>query len=250
MNTASAAPDGSAVVNAGPVQPVLRAVDLTVGYSAIPVIRNLNLEVHSGEIVALLGPNGAGKSTTLAALCGELEPLSGHVDWMGERSSDPPHRRARQGLGFVTEERSIIRGLTTRDNLKLGRGSIDAALALMPELEPMLNRRAGLLSGGQQQMLALACALSQSPRALLVDELSLGLAPLIVGRLLRVLEEAAQSGKGILLVEQHVRQALRVADRAYVLLRGQVALEGTGRELAKRQDEIEALYLSDGDHNV
>ena len=250
MTRASAAANGSARVNAGPDHPVLRAANLTVGYGAIPVIHNLNLEVHTGEIVALLGPNGAGKSTTLAALCGELELLSGHVEWMGERSSDPPHRRARQGLGFVTEERSIIRGLTTRDNLKLGRGSIDAALALMPELERLLNQRAGLLSGGQQQMLALACALSQSPRALMVDELSLGLSPLIVARLLRVLEEAAQSGKGILLVEQHVRQALRVANRVYVLIRGQVALEGTGCELAKRQDEIEALYLSDGDQNV
>lgn len=223
---------------------VLEATDLSAGYGSSPVIKKLNLHVGAGEVVALLGPNGAGKTTTLAALCGELEPLDGAVRWNAEVWRAAPHRRVRAGLGYVTEERSIIRGLTVLGNLKLGRTPIAKAVALMPELERLMNRPAGLLSGGEQQMLALARAMCRDPHVLMVDELSLGLAPIIVNRLMETLRQAAQSGTGVLLVEQHVRQVLRLANRVYVLVRGEVAFEGEAGELLQDPGKVEALYLS------
>jgi branched-chain amino acid transport system ATP-binding protein len=155
----------------------------------------------------------------------------------------PLHRRARRGLGLITEERAVFRQLSTETNLALGAGGVNGALGVFPELERLLDRKAGLLSGGEQQMLVLARALAARPRLLLVDELSLGLAPLMVTRLLTAIGEAASDGMSVLLVEQHARQALEVADRAYVLLRGAIELEGTGAELLARLPEIERTYL-------
>jgi branched-chain amino acid transport system ATP-binding protein len=215
---------------------------LTVGYGDVPVVRGIDLQVGAGELVALLGPNGAGKTTTMLALGGVLE-ASGEVRLDGRPLRGPLERRVRRGLGFITEERAVFRRLSTRTNLSLGPAGLDGALALFPELERLLDRPAGLLSGGEQQMVVLARALAAEPRLLLVDELSLGLAPLIVQRLLDTLRRATERGTGVLLVEQHARQALAIADRAYVLRRGAIELEGTGEELRDRLDEIERSYL-------
>ena len=149
------------------------------------VVRGLDLRVEPGEVVALIGPNGAGKTTTLLTLSGELPPIAGEVRFNGEVTKAPLFKRARRGLGFVTEERSVFMRLSTADNLRLARVPRRDATALFPELEPLMGRRTGLLSGGEQQMLALARALARKPTMLLADELSLGLAPLVVQRLLR-----------------------------------------------------------------
>jgi branched-chain amino acid transport system ATP-binding protein len=225
--------------------PVLEAVDLETGYGPVAVVRDLNLHVNAGEIVALLGSNGAGKTTTLLALSGELPLTKGEVRIDGQPSRQPLHKRARAGLGFVTEERSVFKGLSTADNLRVGRGDRDAALRLFPELAARANVRGGLLSGGEQQMLTLARALSRRPRILLADELSLGLAPLVVERLLQAVQTAAwEQGTAVLLVEQHVRKALRYADRAYVMRRGRIEIAGSAASIAEQIEEIEAKYLS------
>jgi len=221
---------------------MLNATGLTVGYGDIPVVHGIDLHVGAGELVALLGPNGAGKTTTLLALGGVL-PSEGDVRLDDSPLSGPLHRRVRRGLGFITEERAVFRQLSTRTNLSLGAGGVEGALEIFPELERLLDRQAGLLSGGEQQMLVLSRALAAKPRLLLVDELSLGLAPLIVKRLLEVLRGNADEGTGVLVVEQHAQQVLDVADRAYVLLRGEVDLHGTGADLRSRTSEIERRYL-------
>jgi branched-chain amino acid transport system ATP-binding protein len=228
-----------------PGAPVISARSLSIGYGRIPVVRDLDLEVHPGEVVCLLGANGAGKTTTLLGLAGELPPLDGTIEWLGRPTRSPLHVRAREGLSFVPEERSIIRGLNVLENLKIGRGSVEAALEFAPALEALLKRPAGLLSGGEQQMLTLARALAGEPKLLLADELSLGLAPLMVERLLTAVQEAAKRGVAVLLVEQHVRSALTVSDRAVVLRRGQITLSGDANDLMGRIDEIEASYLAE-----
>jgi branched-chain amino acid transport system ATP-binding protein len=226
-------------------QTLIECRGLSAGYGQLAVIRDLDLRVDEGEVVALIGRNGAGKSSTLLALAGELKPMSGEVRWMGKRTTAPMHVRCRSGLGYLTEERSVIMNLTAADNLRLADVAPEKACELFPALEPVLKRTAGLLSGGEQQMLALARALCREPKVLLADELSLGLAPLIVTRLLATLRTAAhEHGLGVLLVEQHVRQALAVADRVYVMDRGNITLSGPVEEIRGRLDEIEATYLS------
>jgi len=222
---------------------LLDVAGLSAGYGGVPVVHELNLRVEAGEIVALLGPNGAGKTTTMLALSGVVPLMGGEVRLAGAPLRGPLHRRVKRGLSLVPEGRSVFMRLSTATNLDLGRGTRAEALAIFPELERLLDRRAGLLSGGEQQMVVLARALAADPRLLLVDELSFGLAPLIVRRLLDVLRVGTQRGVGVLLVEQHARQALRVADRGYVLRRGRIVTEGTGAQLVARIDEIERTYL-------
>jgi len=230
------------------MSPVLQARGLTLGYDGIPVVTGVDLDVGAGEIIALLGPNGAGKTTTLLGLSGMVERHSGTVLLGGKPVPDEPYRIALEGLGHVPEDRAIFEQLTVNENLQLGqrsrRHSVRPALDLCPELEPLLNRRAGLLSGGEQQMLAVARAMVAEPRVLLVDEMSLGLAPLIVTRLVGLLRDlAARTGCGILLVEQHVAAALEIADRAYLLDRGTIALEGSADVMRDRLGDVESAYL-------
>ena len=240
--------------------------DLSAGYRGVPVVRELNLEVRPGEVVALLGPNGAGKTTTLETIAGLNHPISGSVELSGEKiGGTPAHLLAGRGLALVPEGRALFPGLTVREHLRLagGRGARggrdgrggqsrragsreDELLEMLPELRKCLGRKAGLLSGGEQQMLAVGRALVTRPRLLLVDEMSLGLAPVIVDRLIPVLRRAADElGSSVLFVEQHVALALEVADRAYVLTHGRIGLEGPAAELRERRELLAASYLGE-----
>lgn len=223
---------------------LLEARRLSVGYGDRPVVHDLDVTVEAGQVVALLGANGAGKSTTVMALAGVVAPMGGEVLLHGTPTTRSLHHRARAGLGLVAEQRTVLMSLTVEENLRVNRGDTELALQLFPELAPHFDRRVGLLSGGQQQMLALARALSRRPKVLLADELSLGLAPIIVDRLLAAVRSAANAGLGVLLVEQHVHKALAIADRAYVLQRGRIALQGSASELRERMDDVERSYLS------
>ena len=232
--------------------PALLAVEgLTAGYLDIPAVRDVSLTVGSGEVVALLGPNGAGKTTTLSAIAGLLDPLSGSVAFEGrEIGGERAYRLARGGLSLVPDDRALFFDLTTRENLRLARRgeslSEDEVLELLPELRKCLGRLAGVLSGGEQQMLSLARALMTKPRLLLVDEMSLGLATVIVERLLPVLRRIAEeSGAGVIFVEQHVPLALELADRAYVMANGRIVLEGSAAELLRDRELLEASYLGE-----
>ena len=224
--------------------PLLEARGVFAGYGPVTVVRDLNLEVSPGEVVSLIGPNGAGKTTTILTLSGALTAHEGDVLIQGRPVKTPLHRRARAGLGLVTEERCIFRQLSTLDNLKVTGGDVDLALELFPELNTRLKVKAGLLSGGEQQMLALARTLCRRPMILLADELSLGLAPIISVRLLEAVRSVADTGIGVLLVEQHVRKALEYADRAYVINRGRIVISGTAAELRNRWTDIAESYLS------
>ena len=229
---------------------VLEIDHLSTGYGGVPVVRDLDLTVSEGEVVALLGPNGAGKTTTLLTVSGLLPIIEGDVRVLGRSIvGRRAHRIARDGVAHVPEGRSLFFQLTVRENLRLGAtrsaAAVQQALEWFPALEPLMDRRAGLLSGGEQQMLAMARALALRPKLLMVDEMSLGLAPIIVERLLPVLRRVADdTGAGVLLVEQHVHLALGAADRAYVLTHGSLTLQGDAEHLRQNRHLLETTYLA------
>jgi branched-chain amino acid transport system ATP-binding protein len=230
---------------------VLALTGLAAGYNGSTVVRDLDLEIAEGEVVALLGSNGAGKTTTLRAISGIVQPLAGTIllDGNDLRRRSPP-ARAQLGIAHVPEGRGIFFGLTVAEHLRLGfRGErLDAALAYQyfPALTELADRRAGLLSGGQQQMLALGRALARKPRLLMLDEMSLGLAPIVVERLLPVVSAyARESGCSVLLVEQHIQIALAVADHAYVLSHGELVVHERADVLRRDHQLILSSYLGE-----
>ncbi|MEA2312015.1 MAG: branched-chain amino acid transport system ATP-binding protein [Solirubrobacteraceae bacterium] len=228
---------------------VLECQGLTAGYAGVPVVRDLDLTVEAGEVVALLGPNGAGKTTTLLTLAGVVPKISGSAQVLGsEVSGGRPHKVARRGAVLVPDDRAIFFDLTARENLRLGAGgkedAVEIVLDYFPSLKPRMSTRAGLLSGGEQQMLAVGRALSGRPKVLMIDEMSLGLAPVIVKRMFPVVRRIADEiGAGVLVVEQHIDVALQAADRAYVLSHGEVAMKGRAAELLKDRHLLQASYM-------
>ncbi|UHL63048.1 ABC transporter ATP-binding protein [Paralcaligenes sp. KSB-10] len=230
---------------------ILRVTDLVVSYGHIEAVKGINLTLNSGEITALVGANGAGKSTTLLAISGLLKSVRGQVLLDGtDLTRLSPHRIVRSGVVQVAEGRAILTTLTIHENLELGaytrsdKAQIAQDLDWVYTLFPVLKKRAaglaGNLSGGEQQMLAIARALMAKPRILLLDEPSMGLAPLLVREIFQILQEINRTGLTIFLVEQNVRQALRIAQRGYVLETGRIVLADNGENLLHNPRVIEA----------
>jgi branched-chain amino acid transport system ATP-binding protein len=228
--------------------PLLEVSALTVGYGAVEVVHGIDLRVDRGEIVCLLGANGAGKTTTLLAISGLIPVRQGTVSFDGiPLAKRQPDAIVRSGLVQVPEDRSLFASLTVLENLQAATGDlkqIERVLGYFPALADISGRRASVLSGGEQQMLALARALALEPRLLVIDEMSLGLAPLIVESIFGVLRQiVADTGCSVLMVEQHVHLALQTADRAYVMSRGEIVRSGTAAEVEEALDEIRGSYL-------
>lgn len=225
--------------------------ELRGGYGGMPVVHGLSFEVEAGAILAVLGANGAGKSTTLNTVAGLLPPLGGEVSLHGKPvGGRPAHVVARHGLALVPQSRAVVHRLTVAENLRLlprrRSESLDTAFGLFPDLRPLAHRRAGLLSGGEQQMLALARALSLHPTVLLVDEMSAGLAPQLVERLFVTLTTAARRhGMAVVMVEQHAALALAAADRALVLARGRQAILDSTATIRSHPELLESTYLGE-----
>jgi branched-chain amino acid transport system ATP-binding protein len=237
----------------GGVAPLLQLDDLHVHYGAIWALKGINLTVGEGEIVSLIGANGAGKSTTLRAISGVVTASSGRICFHEEDITKvPAHDIVKKGIAQVPEGRRVFANLSVLENLEMGayirrdtkgiKQDLEDVLDRFPRLRERIGQVAGTLSGGEQQMLAIGRALMTRPKLMLLDEPSMGLAPLLVKEIFSIIEEINREGTTILLVEQNARMALQIADRAYVLETGRIVLDGPAKELA-RQEEVKKAYL-------
>ncbi len=235
------------------MKPLFRIVDIDAFYGPIQALRSVSLSIDEGEIVAIIGANGAGKSTLLMSIFGNPRVAKGTLQFRGEDLTGiPTHEIAAKGIALVPEGRRIFPGMTVVDNLLTGATANGGAyrsedmsrvFELFPQLQERRGQRAGTLSGGEQQMLAIGRGVMGRPNLLLLDEPSLGLAPIIIQRIFRTLKEIAASGVTIFLVEQNANQALRLADRGYVLVNGSIKMSGTGEELLN-DPEVRKAYLA------
>jgi len=234
-------------------QPLLQVDDIEVRYGAISALKGISFRAHAGEIVALLGANGAGKTTTQKTVSGMLRPTRGSITFDGRRIDGiPAHELVGLGICHVPEGRHVFPRMTVAENLDMGsfrfrhadQGDLEMVLTLFPRLKERFGQQAGTLSGGEQQMLAIGRALMGKPRLLLLDEPSMGLAPMIVDQIFRIIRQINETGVTVVLVEQNAAQALHLASRGYVLETGTIVLEGTGRDLLA-DDRVRAAYLGE-----
>lgn len=233
--------------------PALRAEHITSGYGEVSIIRDITITVAPGEIVTIIGPNGAGKSTLLKTICGFLRPTTGRIQVRGEDVTGlPPDQLVRQGLAYVPQTDNVFSTLSVRENLSMGGFTVpddvprrmDRVLQLFPILQPRLKERAGRLSGGQRQTLALARALMLDPTVLLLDEPSASLSPIMVESVFDHIVAVNQQGTAVLMIEQNARQALSISHRGYVLANGENRLEGAAGALLE-SDDVRRLYLGE-----
>lgn len=232
---------------------MLKVKNLKVGYDNVPVIFDVSFEVREKEVVSIVGSNGAGKSTILRTISGLLKPMGGTIEFCGERiDSLKPNKIVERGIAHVPEGRHVFGKLSIKDNLMMGayiikseaekNKKLSEVYEIFPKLKERENQKAETLSGGEQQMLAIARGLMSNPRLLMVDEMSLGLAPLLVETVMKALKYVSSTGLTVLLVEQKVQEALEIADRGYVIQNGRMVIEGTGEELMET-DIVKKAYL-------
>jgi branched-chain amino acid transport system ATP-binding protein len=248
MTAASSLPDVSSTDARAAEPPTLALRNVQAAYGDTTVLRNFSIEVPQRSVVALLGPNGAGKTTVMRLVSGTLKPIAGTISLNGEDVTDTSaHRRASSGICLIPEGRGIFRSLSVKENLELFRPtssretSLDDVLEVFPVLATRLDQVAGTLSGGEQQMLALARAFFTTPKIVLVDEVSIGLAPKIVDQIFEILSRLAREGVSLLIVEQYVRRALDLAETVYLLNRGEVVLSGSTSDVT--YDDVAEAYL-------
>jgi branched-chain amino acid transport system ATP-binding protein len=232
---------------------VLKVKNLSVHYGMIQAIKDISFEVNEGEIVTLIGANGAGKSTILRTISGLVKPSSGEIEYLGKPIHNVATRKiVEQGIAQVPEGRHVFKGLTVQENLDLGSftrkdkqnlaGDLEAVFERFPILRERKNQDAATLSGGEQQMLAMGRALMTKPKLLLLDEPSMGLAPIFIKEIFHIIQDIQKQGTTILLIEQNANVALKIANRGYVLETGNIVLTGTGEELLA-SDEVQKAYL-------
>ena len=230
---------------------MLQVKDLTVNYGHVEALKHINIDVKRGQITSIVGANGAGKSTLLKTISGLVKPLDGEILFEGHPIPKKAHKIVAQGIVHVPEGRHTFSGLTITDNLLVGGflssgkelyDNVEKQFELFPILRERKNQFAGTLSGGEQQMLAVARGLMSNPKILLLDEPSMGLAPLIVNQIYEIIQKVKDNGITVLLVEQNAKKALSICDYAYVIENGEIKLEGTGEELLN-SDEVKKAYL-------
>ncbi|OUQ88751.1 ABC transporter ATP-binding protein [Brevibacillus brevis] len=237
---------------------MLNIQNLTTSYGQIKAIRGITLEVPEGKIVSLIGANGAGKTTTMRTIAGQLKPEAGTITFCGQRiEGSRPHQIVKAGLALVPEGRAILAKMTVLENLEMGafqrndaqgiKDDMEKMMTWFPILKERLSQLGGTMSGGQQQMLAIARALMSRPKLLLLDEPSMGLAPIVVADIFKVIKEINAEGTTVLIVEQNVKQALKIADYGYVLEAGQIVLDGTGVALLN-DERVKEAYLGGRKH--
>ncbi|QSQ07802.1 High-affinity branched-chain amino acid transport ATP-binding protein LivF [Koleobacter methoxysyntrophicus] len=232
---------------------MLKVKNLKVGYDNVPVIFDVSFEVKEGELVSIVGSNGAGKTTILKTISGLLKPMAGEIEFLGERIDNiPAHTIVEKGIAHVPEGRHVFGKMSIRDNLLLGAFTVNSeeqiektlneVYEIFPRLKERENQKAETLSGGEQQMLAIARGLMSRPKLLMVDEMSLGLMPILVDRVMDILKEISRRGMTVLMVEQKVQEALEMADRGYILQTGRIVASGTGEELLN-SEMVKKAYM-------